>query len=133
MAPSMLRPGCPAHCTVHGVIPPPGPGRACQNSRMSPILQPALLARILLLLVIAAGVYFFRGFLVPVLAALIISFASWPLYERLVRACRGRTALAASIALVAVTVGLVVPLSLALHFALQEATTFVRWLLGPRP
>ena len=96
---------------------------------MSPILQPALIARVLLLLVIAAGVYFFRGFLVPVLAALIIAFASWPLYERLVLLCRGRTGLAASVALLTVVVGLVVPLSLALHFALQEATAFVRWLL----
>jgi predicted PurR-regulated permease PerM len=96
---------------------------------MSPILQPSLIARILLLLVIAAGIYFFHDFLVPVLAALIIGFASWPLYSRLVRLCHGRTALAASIALVTVLVVLVVPLTAALHYALQEATFFVRWLL----
>jgi hypothetical protein len=48
-------------------------------------------ARWLLILILAAGVYFFHGFLVPVLAALIIGFASWPLYKRLVRACGGRT------------------------------------------
>jgi predicted PurR-regulated permease PerM len=59
-------------------------------------------ARWLLILILAAGVYFFHGFLVPVLAALTIGFASWPLYRRLVRACGGRTALAASIALMIV-------------------------------
>ncbi|MFT3718772.1 AI-2E family transporter [Pseudorhodoferax sp.] len=96
---------------------------------MPPVLQAPLIARVLLLLVIAAGVYFFRGFLVPVLAALIVGFASWPLYERLVRRCGGRTALAASLATLVVVIGLVVPLSLALHYALQEASGFVRWLL----
>jgi predicted PurR-regulated permease PerM len=32
-------------------------------------------------LVVLAGIYFFHGFLVPVLAALVIAFASWPLYS----------------------------------------------------
>jgi predicted PurR-regulated permease PerM len=96
---------------------------------MPPVLQAPLIARLLLLLVLAAGVYFFRGFLVPVLAALIIGFASWPLYARLVQRCGGRTALAASLATLVVVIGLVVPLSLALHYALQEAATFVQWLL----
>ena len=96
---------------------------------MRPVLQAPLIARVLLLLVLAAGVYFFSGFLVPVLAALIVGFASWPLYERLVQHCGGRTALAASLATLVVVAGLVVPLSLALHYALQEAVTFVQWLL----
>lgn len=96
---------------------------------MRPVLQASLIARVLLLLVVAAGVYFFHGFLVPVLAALIIGFASWPLYARLVQRCGGRTPLAASLATLLVVVLLVVPLSLALHYALQEATTFVQWLL----
>ncbi|NMG35706.1 AI-2E family transporter [Azoarcus sp. TTM-91] len=96
---------------------------------MPPVLQAPLIARGLLVLVLAAGVYFFSGFLVPVLAALIIGFASWPLYRRLVRLCGGNTALAASVALIVVIVVLVVPLSLALHYALQEASTFIAWLL----
>ena len=57
---------------------------------MRPVIQATLIARFLLLLLLAAGVYFFHGFLVPVLAALIIGFASWPLYERLVQRLRGR-------------------------------------------
>jgi predicted PurR-regulated permease PerM len=96
---------------------------------MPPVLQAPLIARVLLLLLLAAGVYFFRGFVVPVLAALIIGFASWPLYARLVHRCGGRTTLAASLATVVVVLVLIVPLSLALHYALQEAGTFIRWLL----
>ncbi|MBN9410075.1 MAG: AI-2E family transporter [Burkholderiales bacterium] len=96
---------------------------------MPSVLHAPLIARGLLLLLLAAGVYFFRGFVVPILAALIIGFASWPLYRRLVTACAGRTSWAASIALVVVTGVLVVPLSLALHYALQEANAGVNWLL----
>jgi predicted PurR-regulated permease PerM len=96
---------------------------------MPPVPNASLIIRGLLLLIVAAGVYFFRGFLVPVLAALIIGFASWPLYLRGVRACGGRTALAASLALVVVIVVLVVPLTLALHYALKEASALVAWLL----
>ena len=96
---------------------------------MPPVLQAPLIARFLLLLLLAAGVYFFRGFLVPVLAALIIGFASWPLYARLVQHCRGSTPMAASLATLVVVLVLIVPLTLALHYALQEAGTFVQWLL----
>jgi predicted PurR-regulated permease PerM len=71
-------------------------------------------ARWLLILVLAAGVYFFHGFLVPVLAALTIGFASWPLYRKLVQACDGHTPLAGSIALIIVLLVLVIPLALAL-------------------
>ncbi len=86
-------------------------------------------ARSLLVLVLAAGVYFFHGFLVPVLAALTIGFASWPLYRRLVQACGGRTALAASIALTIVLLVLVIPLSVALSYAANEISTWFAWLL----
>lgn len=96
---------------------------------MAPVLQPSLVARALLLLVLAAGVYFFHGFLVPVLAALIIGFASWPLYARLVQALGGRTTLAASVATLLVVALLIVPLSMALHFALKEAGTFYHWAI----
>lgn len=96
---------------------------------MPPVPHASLIIRGLLLLIVAAGVYFFRGFLVPVLAALIIGFASWPLYRRGVRACAGNTTLAASLALVIVIVVLIVPLALALHYALKEAGGFVAWLL----
>lgn len=97
---------------------------------MQPVLPAFLIARWLLLLLLAAGVYFLKGFLVPVLAALIIGLAGWPLYKRLVVRCKGRNALAATLALLVVIVVLVVPLSLALSFAIQEASSFITWALA---
>jgi len=88
------------------------------------------LVRVVLLLVLAAAVYFFSGFLVPVLAALIIGFASWPLYERLMTAVGGSTTWAATVALLVILLVLVVPLSFALYYAVTEATVFVRWLIA---
>lgn len=96
---------------------------------MRPILPAYLVARGLLILLLLAGVYFFSGFILPVLAALIIGFASWPLYARLVRYCGGRTTLAAGIATLVVIAVLVVPLSMALSYAIKEASNFVGWLL----
>jgi predicted PurR-regulated permease PerM len=86
-------------------------------------------ARWLLILILAAGVYFFHSFLVPVLAALIIGFASWPLYKRLVRRCGGHTTMAATIALATVLLVLVIPLSLALSYAANEISSWVKWLV----
>src|SRR5690554_3309696 len=97
---------------------------------MQPILPAYLITRWLLVLVILAGLYFLRGFLVPVLAALIICLASWPLYQRLLRRCGGRDILAASLALGIVILVLIIPLSLALSFAIQEASSFIRWALA---
>lgn len=87
------------------------------------------LVKVLLLLVLAAAVYFFSGFLVPVLAALIIGFASWPLYARLTKSMGGSTMWAATVALLIILLVLVVPLSFALYYAVTEATAFVRWLI----
>ena len=97
---------------------------------MQPVLPAYLIARWLLLLVLLAGVYFLSGFLVPSLAALIIGLASWPLYQRLVARCGGRTALAASLALLVVIVVLIVPMSLALSYAIKEASAFFAWAIA---
>jgi len=96
---------------------------------MQTIFPAYLVVRGLLILLLLAAVYFFSGFILPVLAALIIGFASWPFYEKLVRLCHGRTALAATIALLMVIGVLVVPLSMALSYAVNEAMTFIDWLL----
>jgi predicted PurR-regulated permease PerM len=96
---------------------------------MSSPLPANPVARWLLVLILAAGVYFFHGFLVPVLAALIIGFASWPLYKRLVRACGGRTPIAATIALGIVLLVLVVPLAMLLSYGVNEISTWVAWLV----
>ncbi|MFA4912611.1 MAG: AI-2E family transporter [Burkholderiaceae bacterium] len=97
---------------------------------MQPVFPAYLIARLLLLLVLLASIYFLRGFMVPALAALIIGLASWPLFQRLVNVCKGRTTLAAALALLAVVAVLVVPLSLALSYAIKEASSFVAWLLA---
>lgn len=94
-----------------------------------PVFSARLVARWLLILMLLAGAYFFSGFLVPGLAALIIGLASWPLYRRWVGFCRGRTALAASIALLVIVVGLIVPFAFGLSYAIQEASNLIRWLL----
>src|SRR5690554_5792599 len=78
-------------------------------------------ARWLLLLVLVAGIYFFHGFIVPVLAALIVAFASWPLYQRLLRLCGGRRNLASTIAILLILVVLVAPLTMALGGPLKDA------------
>jgi len=95
-----------------------------------PVLPATLIARWLLVLVVLAGLYFLSGFLVPVLAALIISLASWPLYQRLLSVCKGRNAVAATLALLIVILVLIIPLSLALAYAIQEASSFIAWALA---
>lgn len=86
-------------------------------------------ARWLLVIVLLAGVYFFHGFMIPVLAALVIACASWPLYQRLVRACNGRTTLSASIALIIVLLVLIIPLALILTYGVNEIRSWVTWLV----
>lgn len=96
----------------------------------TPAILPAnLAARWLLALLLLAAAYFFIGFLIPVLAALVIGFASWPLYQRLVVLCCERTTLAASIATLIVTLGLIIPVIAALLFAVEELSGWVSWLM----
>lgn len=87
------------------------------------------IARWLLILILLAGAYFFHGFLLPVLAALVIACASWPLYQRLVRMCRGSTTLAASLAIIIVLLVLVIPLALILTYGVNEIRSAVTWLI----
>ena len=80
------------------------------------VIAPLSAARWLLLLVLAAGVYFFHGFLFPVLAALVIAFASWPLYRRLLAGVGGNRTIAATIAILLILTFLVVPITFAALF-----------------
>lgn len=86
------------------------------------------IARWLLIIVLLTGVYFFYGFLIPVLAALIVGFASWPLYSRLVARCGGRTTLAATGALVVVLLLVLTPLTWGLVYAIQEISAGLLWI-----
>ncbi|WP_102960865.1 AI-2E family transporter [Mangrovicella endophytica] len=93
------------------------------------LVRPLSAARWLLVLVLAAAVYFFHGFLVPVLAALVIGFASWPLLRRLRSVLGGRRTLAAAVALLIIIAFLVIPLSLAVSYAVQEVRLWFSWAL----
>ncbi|WP_442583786.1 AI-2E family transporter [Mesorhizobium sp. ASY16-5R] len=93
------------------------------------VVPPLSAARWLLLSIIAAGIYFFHGFLVPVLAALVIAFASWPLYRRLLDAVEGRRTVAATIAILAILVFLVVPIAIAGTYAVHEVRQWIGWAI----
>ncbi|MBX3569431.1 MAG: AI-2E family transporter, partial [Rhizobiaceae bacterium] len=84
-------------------------------------------ARWLLVLIFAAGVYFFHGFMVPVLAALVIALASWPLYRRLLVLVDGSRTVAAAIALLAILAFIIVPIALAGSYAVHEVRDWIGW------
>jgi predicted PurR-regulated permease PerM len=100
-------------------------GRAA--SPRSALLPPITAARWLLVLIAAAGVYFFHSFLVPVLAALIVAFASWPLYRRLLRAVDFNRTIAASLATFAIVAFLLVPIGFATAYAVAEVQLWIGW------
>ncbi|RWP59748.1 AI-2E family transporter [Mesorhizobium sp.] len=95
----------------------------------SAVIPPLSAARWLLVLIVAAGVYFFHGFLVPVLAALVIAFASWPLYRRLLAAVGGNRTVAATLAILFILAFLVVPIALAGAYASNEVREWVGWAI----
>ncbi len=93
------------------------------------MVPPLSAARWLLLLIMAAGVYFFHGFLFPVLAALVIAFASWPLYRRLLAAVGGNRTWAATIAILSILAFLVIPISFAGKYAVHEMREWGIWAI----
>src|SRR5690606_41895467 len=96
---------------------------------MSTVLPENSIARWLLVFILIAAIYFFGGFVVPVLAALIIGFASWPLYERLLEACHRNNVMAATIALLVIITVLVIPIALAFSYAIEEVKIWMEWLV----
>jgi predicted PurR-regulated permease PerM len=100
-----------------------------QTPLRSAVVPPLSAARWLLLMIVAAGVYFFHGFLVPVLAALVIAFASWPLYRRLLAAVGGNRTWAATIAMLAILAFLIIPISLAGKYAIGEVREWGTWAI----
>lgn len=95
----------------------------------SPLIPTISAARWLLVLVVLAGIYFFHGFLVPVLAALVIGFASWPLFRRLQVQVGGSSTLAASIAIVLIVAFLIVPIIIASSYAAHELRDWFVWAI----
>lgn len=93
------------------------------------LIPPLWAARWIILFIILVSVYFFHGFLVPVLAALIIGFASWPLYRHVIRLAGGNRTLAASIMIAAIVVFLVVPALFVGGYAVQELSMLYQWAI----
>ncbi|EUB95537.1 protein of unknown function UPF0118 [Rhizobium sp. CF080] len=91
------------------------------------LIPPISAARWLLVLVAAAGIYFFHGFLVPVLAALVIGFASWPLYRELLRRVGGNTTIGASLAIIFILTFLIVPIGIAISYTIGEVRQWIIW------
>lgn len=94
------------------------------------LIPPLTAARWLLVLIIAAGIYFFHGFVVPVLAALVIAFASWPLYRRLLAGVDGNRTLAAALAVFAILAFIVVPIAFAGSYAVNELREWIVWAVA---
>jgi len=84
-------------------------------------------ARWLLLLIVAAGIYFFYGFLVPVLAALVIGFASWPIYRRLLTRVGGNNTIGATVAILLIITFLIVPIVIAASYTAGEIREWFGW------
>lgn len=91
------------------------------------MFSPVFLARALVLLLFAVGVYFFHGFITPVLAALVISIATWPLYKRM-QGWIGNRTLAATIALIIAILFMFVPMFYMAKYAIQEFAVILAWL-----
>ena len=93
------------------------------------LVTPSSIARWLLVFVLLAGVYFFHGFVVPVLAALIIGFASWPLYRRLLDMIGGNRTIGATIAIILVLSFIIVPITMAAVYASKEIKIWAAWAI----
>ncbi len=96
-------------------------------STRAALIPPISAARWLLVLIVAAGIYFFHGFLVPVLAALVIGFASWPLYRKLVQRVGGSTTIGATLAIIFILAFLIVPIGIAIAYTIGEVRQWIVW------
>ena len=85
------------------------------------------LARWLLVIILAASAYFFYGFIVPVLAATVIAFASWPILLYLDRRLGLNRKVAAGLLVLLIVLFIVVPVGLALFYARGELQSWIRW------
>lgn len=111
---------------------PAGQGTVRQTGlrvHRQPLVTNISAARWLLLAIVAASIYFFHGFLVPVLAASVIALASWPLRERAAyQLGLGRTGAAAALVLVLICF-LVIPITMALIYAFRELRDWINWAI----
>jgi len=90
---------------------------------------PIFWPRLMLLLLLVVGVYFFYGFTVPVLAATIIAISTWPIYARLLNLFEYRRKITASIAIIIATIFIIVPLVFMTSYGLKEITVWLAWAI----
>ena len=93
-----------------------------------PLISDISAARWLLVFIIAAAIYFFHGFLVPVLAATIIAFASWPLSRSVQRGLGIHRTTTAALFVLVIVLFLVVPITMALLYAFRELQQWIYWV-----
>lgn len=96
-------------------------------STRAPLIPSVTAARWLLLGVALAAIYFFHGFLVPVLAALIIAFASQPVYRKLDQRVGGRRKISAAIAIFLILLFLILPIVFAVIYMSRELEAWISW------
>jgi len=99
-------------------------------STKTALVPPIAAARWIVLLILIACIYFFHGFLIPILAALIIGFASWPLYQRVLALFGGNRTLAASAMIAMVVLFLVVPILWGGTYAVRELQILLEWSIA---
>lgn len=95
----------------------------------SPLLTDISAARWLLLVILLASIYFFHGFLVPVLAAAVLAIASWPAREKIAKAWGFGKTLSATTMILVIVIFLIVPISIAIAFTISEARSWYLWAL----
>ncbi|TCT35286.1 AI-2E family transporter [Martelella mediterranea] len=101
-------------------------GSSSASARV-PLIPSVSAARWLLLGVAAAAIYFFHGFIVPVLAALIIAFASQPIFNDLNRRLGNRRALTSAIAIFLILLFLILPIVFAVIYMSRELEAWIIW------
>jgi predicted PurR-regulated permease PerM len=87
------------------------------------------LSRWLLLGILAASLWFFHHFFVPVLAATIVAFASWPVLQWIERRLGTARLLTATIMLLMILAFIVVPVTLAILYAVAEVQDWIAWAI----
>lgn len=97
------------------------------DMRRPPLIGYASIARWLLVAVLAASVWFFHDFLVPVLAATVICFATWPLHERVQRNLGVGPTVSGAMLVLVIVLFLVIPLAIAIGYAARELREWVYW------
>lgn len=102
-----------------------GPNRVARTA----VVPPLTAARWLLVLIVLAGAYFFHSFLVPVLAAIVIGLATWPVFRRLLALCDDNRTVAATAALVLILAFLILPIFFVVRYAVVETQQWVGWAI----